>query len=206
VRGFAAPPAEPQRAPQPAACDEAADTWPLLLPLLLLLLVALLLLLLWVLPAAAAAAAAAAKSPDTLGGSGASGSANGVQSGGPASKGDDLARCRLIDDPLRAPQPLLGELLLLDDALPDDALPELLPAPPLPAAAAEAGARGMPQGVRAAAVCWPRLPPSCTAERPGTVGTTMPGVAAAAATSASVLLLVARLHVPALLLPTLSVK
>jgi hypothetical protein len=161
-------------------------------PLLLLPLLVPLLLQAPAATAAAAASAAAAKSPDTLGGSGASGSANGVQSGGPASKGEDLARCRLqAEPPLRATPPLLGDVLRLDVLLSQRLATDMFGAE---------GGRGM--GGRTQQAC----SPSRLAEQPGSVGTTAPGKAAAAAASASVLLLVARVQVAARGLLMLSVK
>jgi hypothetical protein len=62
-----------------------------------------------------AVATAAASSPETVGGRGVAGSANGVQSGGPDSKGEDFARAMPLAEAMRAGL-LLGEALLLRPA------------------------------------------------------------------------------------------
>jgi hypothetical protein len=98
-----------------------------------------------------AAAAAAASSPDTVGGSGVSGSANGVQSGGPASKGEDFARSILLAEPTLEGS-LLGEVLLLELRLAGSE-----PPPPAAAAAAAASAAAsFAKRVRSLllAACW----------------------------------------------------
>jgi len=157
----------------------------------------------WLLVAAEAvlpllAATEAAISPEPVGGSGVSGSAKGVQSGGPASKGEDLARCRPQADPTRA-GPLPGEALLLELLLSASlsaacaaavaSLPKRVVRSLLAAAAAEAG-------VSAAGVL---------AAGRETVGAAVPGTAAAAVKSTMVLLLVARAK-GSLGRPTFSVK
>lgn len=160
----------------------------------------------WLLVAAEAvlpllAATEAASSPETVGGSGVSGSAKGVQSGGPASKGEDLARCRLQADPARA-GPLPGEALLL----------ELLLSASLSGACAAAAAAvaSLPKRVvrsllaAAAAEAVGSVAGALAAGRE-TVGAAVPGTAAAAVKSTMVLLLVARAK-GSLGRPTFSVK
>lgn len=132
-----------------------------------------------------AAAAAAASSPDTVGGSGVSGSAKGVQSGGPASKGDDLARCRLQADPTRDGL-LPGEALLLELLL---SACSLLPPADCAASLAKRDCSLLPAQPLCCCCCgwW-----STAAAERGIVGAAAPGSAAAAVESASALLLVAR--------------
>jgi hypothetical protein len=104
-------------------------------------------------------------------------SLKGVQSGGPASKGEDLLRAKLDTLLLKLP------LLPLDGPLEND--PQGCAQPPAVPAAAMSWV-----ALIASACCWAW---QAAAALPGTVGAVTPGMAAAAAMSASVLLLVARL-------------
>jgi hypothetical protein len=140
-----------------------------------------------------ASAAAEASSPETVGGRGVSGSAKGVQSGGPASKGEDLARPKLLADP--ACPVLLGEVLLLESLL----LPGSDPLDSASAAAFAKRVRSCP------AAFWCCCRDGLDNAKREVVGAAVPGTAAAGKTPAIALLLVARLQ-PSLWRFRLSVK